>query len=79
MQGPFKYEGDNCKVSLTGYLEGKAIYAFDRDTPEENPSSELGLELKSSVFSWLSSKLYLQAVDDGKVIEPENNKLFIQN
>jgi len=77
--GAFQYEGDNSKVSLTGYLEGRAIYAFDRDTPEENPSSELGLELKSSVSSWLSSKVYLQAVDDGKVIEPGNNRLFNQN
>ncbi|MGD0821828.1 MAG: DUF1302 family protein [Desulfomonilia bacterium] len=74
----FQYEGDKGKLSLTGYLEGKAVYAFDGDTPEENPSVELGLELKASSASWLSTKIFLQAVDDGKVINPKNKALFNQ-
>ena len=74
--GAFQYEGEKGKVSLTGYLEGRAIYAFDRDSPEENPSSELGLELKASTSSWLSTKLSLQAVDEGKVSDPGNKRLF---
>ena len=74
----FQYEGDLGKLSLAGYLEGKAIYAFDRDTPRENPSEKLGVELKASSSSWLSSKIFLQAVDDGKVIDPDNKALFNQ-
>jgi hypothetical protein len=74
--GAFQYEGENGKISLIGYLEGKAIYAFDKDSPEEKPSTELGLELKTSVSSWMAAKLYLQAIDDGKVIDPDNKKLI---
>jgi hypothetical protein len=74
--GAFQYEGENHKVSLTGYLEGRAIYAFDRDSPEENPSSELGLELKTGYSTWLSGKLFVKAVDDGKVNNPQNNRLI---
>ncbi len=74
--GAFQYEGENGKVSLTGYLEGRAIYAFDRDSPEENPSSELGLELKTGYSTWLSGKLLVKAVDDGKVINPQNGRLI---
>lgn len=73
--GAYQYEGDKGKLSLAGYLEGKAIYALDRDSPEENPSEELGLELKASTSTWLSSKLLVQAVDDGKVIDPGNGRL----
>jgi hypothetical protein len=76
--GAFQYEGENGKLSLTGYLEGRGIYAFDKDTPEEDPSEELGLELKTSASSWLSAKLFLQIVNDGTVIEPENKKFFKQ-
>jgi hypothetical protein len=76
--GAFQYEGEKGKISLSGYLEGRAIYAMDRDTPEENPSEELGLELKASASSWLSTKLFLQAIDDGKVIDPGNKCLFNQ-
>jgi hypothetical protein len=72
----FQYEGENGKVSLTGYLEGRAIYAFDRNTAEENPSGELGLELKTGYSTWLSGKLYVKAVDDGKVIDPQNSRLI---
>ena len=74
----FQYEGENGKLSLAGYLEGSAVYAFDGDTPRENPSEELGLELKASSASWLSIKIFLQAVDDGKVIDPKNKALFNQ-
>ncbi len=73
--GAYQYEDDRGKVSLTGYLEARAIDALDRDTPEENPSGELGLELKASASSWLSSKLFLKAVDDGKVIDPGDGRL----
>jgi hypothetical protein len=74
--GAFQYEGENSKVSLTGYLEGRAIYAFDRDTPEENPSNELGLELKAGYSTWLSGKLFVKTLDDGKVIDPKNGRLI---
>jgi hypothetical protein len=76
--GAFHYEGEQGKLSLTGYLEGSAIYASNRNTPEERPSEELGLELKASSPSWLSTKIFLQAVNDGKVIDPKNESLFNQ-
>lgn len=74
----YVYEGENSKISLAGYLEGRAVYPFDRDSPEEDPSNELGLEFKAGFSSWFSSKLYIHAVDDGKVSTPGNNKLFLQ-
>ena len=76
--GAFQYEGEEGKLSLNGYLEGSAIDALNRDSPEEKPSEELGLELKASSASWLSTKIFLQAVDDGKVIDPKNKALFNQ-
>ena len=76
--GAYQYEGDQGKISLSGYLQGKAIYAFEKDSPEENPSEELGLELKGSASTWLSAKLFLQAINDGKVLDPKNKKLFNQ-
>ncbi len=74
----FQYAGENGKITFTGYLEEQAIYAFDKDSPEENPSSILGLEAKGGYSSWLSSKILLQAENDGKVIDPRNDKLFKQ-
>ncbi len=76
--GAFQYEGENAKISLSGYLEGRAAYSFDRDIPREDPSTELGLELKTGVSTWLSTKLSLQAIDDGLVIDPGNKRLITQ-
>jgi hypothetical protein len=74
--GAFQYEGENGKLSFDGYFEGRAIYALNRHSPEEHPSEELGLELKTSSSAWLSTKIFLQFVDDGKVMNPENKLLF---
>jgi len=71
----FQYEGENSKISLSGHLEERAVYAIDRDSPDEDPSSELGIELKTGYSSWLATKLSVQAIDDGKVLSPENNEL----
>jgi len=49
----YEYEGDvklNGKFSIGGYIQGKAIYAFDHDTPDERPSGEIGLEMKANAF-----------------------------
>ena len=75
----YQYEGDVAtKLSVGGYIQGKAIYAFDHDTPDENPSVEIGLDVKASVSSWLSAKLLLKAGHDGKVHAPSNDNVFNQ-
>ncbi len=70
------YEEGDARVELSGYLEGRAIHAFDRESPEENPSTELGLELKAAAASWNTLKIFLQGVQDGKVMDPGNGRLF---
>ena len=77
----YEYEEDvklNAKLSIGGYIQGKAIYAFDHDTPDEHPSGEIGLEMKANASSWLSAKLILKAVQDGKVKDPADDKFFNQ-
>ena len=72
----YEYQGDSFMLSLSGYLQSGAMYAFDKDTPKEDPSSELALDFKADVESWSSFKLFLQAGDDGKVIDPGRGLLF---
>ncbi|MGA9109739.1 MAG: hypothetical protein WB290_05520, partial [Smithella sp.] len=75
----YEYEGDVAtKLSIGGYIEGKAIYAFDHNSPYENPSEEIGLDVKASVSSWLSAKVLLKAGQDGKVHAPGSNNVFDQ-
>jgi len=38
------------------------------------PPVRLGLEMKANASSWLSAKLILKAVQDGKVMDPANKK-----
>jgi len=66
------------KLSIGGYLQGKAIYAFDHNTPDEYPSSEIGLEMKASASPLLSAKLLLKVDQDGKVRDPGNDSIFNQ-
>ncbi|HPE45686.1 MAG TPA: hypothetical protein PK380_07420, partial [Deltaproteobacteria bacterium] len=66
----FQYGGPHGTASLTGYVEVRGACAFERDTPEEDPSGELGLELKASSASWNSLKVFIQGVQDGTVIDP---------
>lgn len=72
----YEYEKGEVKVSLSGYLEARSIYPFDRDTPKEYPTTELGLEYKTSYSSWGAVKVFLQAVDDGTVLDPQNGEFF---
>lgn len=72
----YEYEKGEVKISLSGYLEARSIYAFDRDTPKEYPTTELGLEYKTSFSSRAAVKIFLQAVDDGTVLDPQNGELF---
>jgi len=74
--GAFQYEGEYGRMSLSGYMEARSIYAFDRDTPDEDPSGELGLELKANTAPWNALKVFLQGVQDGKVMDPTNGGLF---
>jgi hypothetical protein len=73
----YEYQED-VKLSIGGYMQGKAIYVFDHDTPDEHPSGEIGLEMKANASSWLSAKLLLKAVQDGKVMDPDNKNAFNQ-
>ena len=69
----YEYERDvklSAKLSIGGYIQGKAIYAFDHDTPDEHPSGEIGLEMKAEASPWLSAKLILKVDQDGKVKDP---------
>jgi len=75
MQGLYQYEGEKGKLSFAGVSRRKGHLCPGPRFPEENPSAELGLELKASTSTWLSSKLLVQAVDDGKVIDPGNGRL----
>lgn len=77
----YEYEKDvklSGKLSIGGYIQGKAIYAFDHNTPDEHPSGEIGLEMKANASSWLSAKLFLKVVEDGKVKDPANDNVFNQ-
>lgn len=72
----FQYGGPHGTASLTGYVEVRGACAFERDTPEEDPSGELGLELKASSASWNSLKVFIQGVQDGTVIDPGSSRVF---
>jgi len=75
----YQYEGDVAtKLSIGGYIEGKAIYAFDHNSPYENPSVEIGLDAKASVSSWLAARILLKAGQDGKVHPPASDNVFDQ-
>jgi hypothetical protein len=74
----YEYEKNDVKVSLSGYLDARAVAAFDRDTPKEYPTTELGIDCKTTISSWGAAKLYLQLIDDGTVTDPENGLLFNQ-
>jgi len=73
-----QYEGEQGKMSISGYLEERGIYAFYKSSPDEDPSTEAGLELKGTYSNWFASKLMMKGVDDGKVIDPQNGRLFNQ-
>ena len=77
----YEYEKDvklSGKLSIGGYIQGKAIYALDHDTPDEHPSGEIGLEMKAEASPWLSAKLILKAGQDGKVKAPASDNFFNQ-
>lgn len=74
----FQFEGEQGKLSVSGYLEERGIYAFYENSPDEDPSTEAGLEVKGTYSSWFASKLQIKGVDDGKVIDPRNGRLFNQ-
>lgn len=74
----YEYSGENVNASLSGYLDARAVYAFDRDTPEEDPTTQLGLEFTSKVSTWAGTKVLMRGVDDGTVIDPQNGRLFTE-
>lgn len=74
--GAYEYEGESLMLSLSGYLESGAVYAIDKDSPDQDPTTELGIDCKADMGSWSAFKLILHARDDGKVIDPGNGLLF---
>jgi len=72
----YEYDGENLDISLSGYLEAGAVYALDDESPDEDPTTELGLELKADFSTVSTLKIFLQAVNDGTVIDPQNGLLF---
>ncbi|MBN2298034.1 MAG: hypothetical protein JXM72_05545 [Deltaproteobacteria bacterium] len=74
--GAYEYESESLTLSLSGYLESGARYAFDSDTPDEDPSTELGIDFNADIGSKASFKLFFQVQGDGKVIDPGNGILF---
>ena len=72
----YEYEGDDITLSLDGYLEASAIYIVNSDSPDEDPSSELGLDLNADLGSWASFKGFFQFRDNGTVLDPHNGLLF---
>ncbi|HHO77083.1 MAG TPA: hypothetical protein ENN05_11755 [Deltaproteobacteria bacterium] len=74
--GAYEYEGETLMLSLGGYLQSGARYAFYSDTPDEYPSIELGIDLNADIGSKTSFKMFIQVQDDGKVIAPDNGLLF---
>jgi len=74
----YEYEKNDVKVSLSGYLDARAVAAFGRDTPREYPTTELGLDAKATISSWGGARLYLQLIDDGTVTDPGNGLLVNQ-
>jgi hypothetical protein len=74
----YEYEDGSVKVSLSGYLDSRAVAPFSRDVPKEYPTTVLGLDCKTTIASWSAIKIFMQAIDNGTVIDPENGKLFNQ-
>ena len=72
----YEYDGENLDISLSGYLEAGAVYVLDDESPDEDPTTELGLELKADFSTVSTLKIFLQAVNDGTVIDPQNGLLF---
>ncbi len=74
----YEYEKGDLKLNLSGYLDARAVAPFDRGVPDEDPTTELGLEGKATLSTWAAAKLFLQAIDPGTVTGPDNGRLFNQ-
>jgi len=72
----YQYDRQDSSISLYGYLQGEARYALDDDTPDEDPSQVLNLDLRANLGSWNSMMLVIKGIDDGKVIDPGSARLF---
>ncbi|HON38165.1 MAG TPA: hypothetical protein P5047_08500 [Desulfomonilia bacterium] len=72
----WEYEGENLTASLDGYLQAGAVYALKDKSPDEDPTTELGLEFRAEVSDLSAIRIFLQAVDDGTVIDPGRGLLF---
>lgn len=73
-----QYTVGGIPLALNGALEGRAIYALDRDTPTEHPSAKLTLNAKAEFGKWGAGKLTLEAIQDGKVHDPDDGHLFYE-
>ncbi|MFA5655089.1 MAG: hypothetical protein WDA72_13365, partial [Desulfomonilia bacterium] len=72
----FEYAGEKLNASLSGYLKAGAVYALDSESPDEDPFTELGLEFRADFSDVSAIRIFLQAVDNGTVIDPGNGLLF---
>lgn len=72
----YEYDRESLDVSLSGYLQAGAVHALDSESPDEDPATELGLEFKADISSAAAVKIFLQAVNDGTIMSPENGLLF---
>jgi len=76
LPGAHAFSTSDMAFSISGSLEGSAILRLDRDTPKEDPSTELGIELRGDLASWCSLKVVAQGLNDGTVMDPTSGKLF---
>jgi hypothetical protein len=69
--------GGRASVSLSGYMEFKGVCAMDHDSPDEDPSGVLGLELEAKSAPWNSLMVSIRAVQDGKVLDAGEHGAFL--
>jgi hypothetical protein len=65
-------------IAVSGYLEGRGVYALHADTPREDPSYKFSLSTKSELGKWGAFKLTVGGNEDGKVIDPHDGRLFTE-
>lgn len=68
--------GEESGCSTSGYMEVRGISALRKDSPDEDPSWELGLQVEGKTAPWNAYKVSLVSVQDGKVIEPSHGGAF---
>jgi len=72
----WNYPVGSTDIALSGYLEGVAVHARDKDTAREDPSVLASLTAKADFAQWGAFRLTLEGDYDGKILDPRHERVF---